>query len=72
MSSGRDHVFQPCVPRGFREDRTAWYKSVEKQKPRPGLPETIMLQGLGISAKVRPVGTVLVFVGMDRACPWTA
>ena len=54
------------MPRGFREDMAAWYKSVEKQKPRPGLPETYMLQGLGITAKVRPVGTVLVLLG------WTA
>ena len=47
----------------YRESQDAWYLSVKKQKPSPGLPETYLLAGVGISAKVRSVGDVLLLLG---------
>ena len=58
LADSRVHcVFQ------YRENKEAWYTSLKKQKPKPGLPETILLRGLGISAKVRSVGVVLLLLG---------
>ena len=46
-----------------REDLDAWFQSVLRQKPTPGLPETHIQKGCGISAKVRSVRIGLLVFG---------